>query len=75
MGERLEESVRNWILEARSQSGLLLMAMGINGNDPEWRALGPPERASSSQDPLRKVENLEERNCKKYGRVATFRVV
>ena len=67
--EHLEGAVRDWILGARRQSDLLRRATGINGSDLEWRSLGPPERselASSCQEPLRRVENLEERpSCKK----------
>ena len=65
MREQLEEAVRDWILAARRQSDLLRKATGISGNDLEWRLLGPPERASSSQEPLRRVNNLEDRpSCK-----------
>ena len=64
--QHLEGAVRDWILAARRQSDLLRRATGINGDDLEWRSLGPPERASSSQELLRRVENLEERpSCKK----------
>ena len=64
--EHLERAVRDWILAARRQRDLLRRVTDINGNDLEWRSLGPPERASSSQEPLRRVEKTEETlSCKK----------
>ena len=62
--EQLEEAVRDWILAARKQGDLLHRATGINGNDLEWRSLGPPERASSgtakeSGEPGRETELQE----------------
>ena len=74
LSEHLEGAVRDWILAARRQSDLLHRAKGINGTDLEWRSLGPPERATSSQESLRRVGNLEERPSCKNGTATEFAV-